>query len=148
MEFTIKPFEELTPAELYEIIKERVDIFVVEQNCIYHECDGKDYKAWHLLAREGPRLVGYLRILPPGVSYAEASIGRVLVAKDFRRRGLGRTLMNLAIKYIFTEMKEKQIRISGQTYLEKFYTSLGFEKVSDVYLEDNLPHIEMLCKLS
>jgi len=148
MKFTIKPFEELTAAELYEIIKERINVFIVEQDCPYYDCDGKDYKARHLQAKEGHRLAGYLRILPPGISYAEASIGRVLVAKDFRRRGLARSLMNLAIQYIFTEMKEKQIRISGQTYLEKFYTSLGFEKVSDVYLEDNLPHIEMLCKLS
>lgn len=144
MEFTIKPFEELTPAELYEIIKERVDIFVVEQNCIYHECDGKDYKAWHLLAREGPRLIGYLRILPPGVSYAEASIGRVLVTKDFRRKGVGRSLMNLAIEYISMKLREKRIRISAQARLEEFYTGLGFQRVSDVYLEDGIPHIEML----
>ena len=148
MDFTIKRFEELTAAELYEIIKERINVFIVEQNCTYHDCDGKDYKARHLQAKEGPRLAGYLRILPPGVSYAEASIGRVLVAQDFRRRGLGRSLMNLAIEYILTEMKEKQIRISGQAYLEKFYTSLGFQRVSDIYLEDNLPHIEMLYKLS
>lgn len=148
MDFTIKRFEELTAAELYEIIKERINVFIVEQNCTYHDCDGKDYKARHLQAKEGPRLAGYLRILPPGVSYAEASIGRVLVAQDFRRRGLGRSLMNLAIEYILTEMKEKQIRISGQAYLEKFYTSLGFQRVSDIYLEDNLPHIEMLFKLS
>ncbi len=148
MEFTIKRFEELTPAELYEIIRERINVFIVEQNCIYHDCDGKDYKAWHLQAREGSRLAGYLRILPPGVSYTEASIGRVLVAKDFRRRGLGRTLMNQAIDYILTEMKEKKIRISGQAYLEKFYTGLGFQRVSDVYLEDGIPHIEMLYKQS
>ncbi len=148
MEFTIKRFEELTPAELYEIIRERINVFIVEQNCIYHDCDGKDYKAWHLQAREGSRLAGYLRILPPGVSYTEASIGRVLVAKDFRRRGLGRTLMNQAIDYILTEMKEKEIRISGQAYLEKFYTGLGFQRVSDVYLEDGIPHIEMLYKQS
>lgn len=148
MNFTIKRFEELTAAELYEIIMERINVFIVEQNCTYHDCDGKDYKARHLQAKEGPRLAGYLRILPPGVSYAEASIGRVLVAQDFRRRGLGRSLMNLAIEYILTEMKEKQIRISGQAYLEKFYTSLGFQRVSDIYLEDNLPHIEMLFKLS
>lgn len=148
MEFTIKCFEELTAAELYEIIKERINVFIVEQNCAYHDCDGKDYQARHLQAKERSRLAGYLRILPPGVSYAEASIGRVLVAQDFRRRGLGRTLMNLAIEYILTEMKEKQIRISGQAYLEKFYTSLGFQRVSDVYLEDGIPHIEMLYKRS
>ena len=144
MEFTIKRFEELTPAELYEIIKERIDIFIVEQNCIYHECDGKDYKAWHLLAREGSRLIGYLRILPPGISYVEASIGRVLVAKDFRRRGVGRSIMNLAIEYISMKLGEKQIRISAQARLEEFYAGLGFRKVSSVYLEDGIPHIEML----
>jgi ElaA protein len=144
MEITIKHFEELTPAELYEILKERIDIFIVEQNCIYHECDGKDYKAWHLMAREGSRLIGYLRILPPGVSYAEASIGRVLVTKDFRGKGVGRSIMNLAIEYISKKLREKRIRISAQARLEKFYASLGFQRVSDVYLEDGIPHIEML----
>jgi len=145
MEFTIKSFEELTTCELYEIIKERINVFILEQNCVYPECDGKDYQAWHVQAKEDHRLAGYLRILPPGVSFAEASIGRVLVGKDFRNQGVARSLMNLAIEYILTEMKEKQIRISAQAYLEKFYTSLGFQKVSDVYLEDNIPHIEMVC---
>lgn len=144
MEITIKHFEELTPAELYEILKERIDIFIVEQNCIYHECDGKDYKAWHLMAREGSRLIGYLRILPPGVSYVEVSIGRVLVTKDFRGKGVGRSIMNLAIEYISKKLREKRIRISAQARLEKFYASLGFQRVSDVYLEDGIPHIEML----
>lgn len=139
-----KKFSELSQEELYEIIKLRIDIFVVEQNCPYPELDRKDYKAIHHFIKENNKIVAYLRILPKGVSYDEISIGRFIVKKDQRGRGLAKKILNNAITYIEKEIHETEIRLSGQKYLEKFYNSFGFDTVSDVYLEDDIPHVEML----
>jgi len=143
MEF-YKNFDELTNAELYEIIKLRIDIFVVEQNCPYNELDRKDYKSIHHFIKENDEIIAYLRMIPKGISYEESSIGRFIVKKDFRGRGYAKKILNNAIKYIQKEWNEFQIRLSGQKYLEKFYNEQGFETVSDVYLEDDIPHVEML----
>src|SRR6056297_631242 len=113
-----KKFEKLTSVELYEIIKLRIDIFVVEQNCPYPELDRKDYKAIHHFIKDNDEIVAYLRILPKGVSYDEMSIGRFIVKKDHRGRGFAKKILKNAINYIEKELNETEIRLSGQKYLE------------------------------
>lgn len=144
MNWKIKRFQELTKEELYEILRTRNEVFVIEQQCFYQECDGKDKNAYHLFSEENGKIIAYLRILEKGASYDEISVGRVLVCKDYRKKGLAKDMMLKAIEFIENELKEKSIRISAQEYLIDFYKSLGFEKVSDVYLEDGIPHLEML----
>lgn len=144
METTIKPFLDLSLEELYDILALRTDVFVVEQECPYPEVDGRDKDCQHVQVREGDELVAYLRILPRGLSFEEVSIGRVLVKQGHRSKGLARPMMQAAMDFILTEWKEDAIRISAQTYLEAFYASFGFEPVSEPYLEDGIPHLDML----
>lgn len=144
METTIKPFLDLSLEELYDILALRTDVFVVEQECPYPEVDGRDKDCQHVQVREGDELVAYLRILPRGLSFEEVSIGRVLVKQGHRSKGLARPMMQAAMDFILTEWKEGAIRISAQTYLEAFYASFGFEPVSEPYLEDGIPHLDML----
>ncbi len=144
MNWKIKTFGELSNDEMYEILKLRSDVFVVEQNCIYQDCDGKDRSAYHLFAEENGEILVYLRILEKGVSYNEISIGRVLSNKKYRGKSLAKQMMIRAIEFIEVELDEKVIRISAQEYLLKFYSSFGFVKVSESYLEDDILHIEML----
>ncbi|MEL3961262.1 GNAT family N-acetyltransferase [Lysinibacillus endophyticus] len=146
MNFQLKTFNELTTTELYNILKERTDVFVVEQNCPYPEVDGKDLQSYHLFKEENGEIIAYLRILPPGVSYPELSIGRVLVKEDYRGQKLARQMMEEALSYITSELKETTVKIQAQHYLEDFYCSFGFEVISEVYLEDGIPHIDMLLK--
>ncbi|MTI71945.1 MAG: GNAT family N-acetyltransferase [Firmicutes bacterium] len=146
MEIIVKKYNDLTLDELYDILKIRTDIFVVEQNCPYPECDGKDKFSYHVIGKKNNEIIAYLRILPKGISYKEVSIGRVLVKKDHRGLELGKQIMKKAIKFIKEELKENFIRISAQKYLLNFYKSLGFTKESEVYLEDGIEHIEMLYK--
>ncbi|MBK5241716.1 GNAT family N-acetyltransferase [Clostridium sp.] len=146
MNWIIKKFNELSSDELYEILKLRSEVFVVEQECIYEDCDGKDKKSYHLFAEQNGEILVYLRILEKGVSYNEISIGRVLANKRYRGRGFAKQMMIRAIEFIEHYLKENEIRISGQEYLLDFYTSFGFVKVSESYLEDDIPHIEMLYK--
>ena len=144
MEWKIKRFEELTTTELYEILRVRAEVFVVEQTCIYQDLDEKDKRAYHLYCEESGKVKAYLRILDRGISYPEISIGRVLTTENNRRKGLAREMMEKAIDFIGKELGENQIRISGQLYLQVFYESLGFQTVSEMYLEDDIPHVEML----
>lgn len=144
MEWKIKTFNELSNDELYEIIKLRSEVFVIEQQCIYEECDGKDKKAYHLFGEEDGEILVYLRILDKGVSFNEVSIGRVVANKKYRSKGLAKEMVSRAIEFIEDNLNEKVIRISAQEYLLKFYSSLGFMKVSQVYLEDGIPHMEMV----
>lgn len=146
MEFqwTVKPFDDLTANMLYQILQLRIDVFMLEQNCLYPECDNKDLKAQHLVGMHEGKVVAYARLLPAGVSYDDLSIGRVVVHAHYRRYGLGKELMNRAIAHLEQTEPHLNIRISGQQYLQRFYEGLGFETVSDVYLEDDIPHIEML----
>ncbi len=148
MQWEIKAFEQLSLQELYSALTLRTDVFVVEQACPYPELDGKDPCCHHLLGMDGEELVAYLRILPAGQSYEEASIGRVVIKSSHRGKGLGRPMMERAIQYITTEWNEKKIKIGAQAHLEKFYKSLGFEPVSEVYLEDDIPHLDMLYQCS
>ena len=144
MNFEIKKFSELSTEELYKILKARIDVFVVEQNCPYEECDGKDYESYHLFYRKNDKIIAYLRVIPAGISYSEPSIGRVFVDKDHRRRGIAGEMMEKAIDFLENDIEADFIRLSAQKYLLNFYEELGFVKVSEEYLEDGIPHIEML----
>lgn len=147
MNWYIKKFEELTVKELYEILRVRSEVFVVEQNCIYQDCDNKDIGAYHLFAVENERVIAYLRILEKHVSYVEASIGRVLTSENYRGTGAGKIAMMKAINFIKNSLNENKIRISAQEYAVKFYNNVGFEVVSEAYLEDDIPHVEMLLNM-
>ncbi len=144
MKMFIKPFNELSVQELYGILRLRSDVFVMEQQCIYQDCDNKDLDAVQLFYVDKGEIVAGVRLLKRGVSYDEVSIGRVVTNPTYRHLGIGRQMMLQAIEYIEKEWHETEIRISAQQYLVAFYESVGFKVVSDVYLEDDLPHIEML----
>lgn len=144
MNIKIKHYNELSTDDLYEILRMRSEVFVIEQNCIYQDCDEKDKRAHHLLCKEDGKLVAYLRILDKDVSFKEISIGRVCVEHKLRGKGLSREILSRAIEYIEESLKCTEIRISAQEYLMKYYMSIGFVGVSEVYLEDDIPHIEML----
>ena len=148
MNFTLKTFNQLTNTELYSILQERTNVFVVEQNCPYPEVDGKDAQSYHLYKAENGEIIAYLRILPPGVSYAELSIGRVLVKKEYRGRKLAHELMERALQFIEAELNEITVKIQAQDYLRNFYSSFGFEAISEVYLDDGIPHVDMLLQKS
>lgn len=143
MRLLIRSLKSIESIELYKIFKLRVDVFVVEQKCPYQEIDSKDSDAMHIYLKDDDNIAAYLRVLPPRLSYKEASIGRVLVNKEYRGKGYGRQIMEEGIKYCKSHYSGN-IKISAQAYLEDFYKSLGFEKISDVYLEDNIPHIDMI----
>jgi ElaA protein len=144
LNWTLKKFEELAPAELYAIMQLRNEVFVVEQNCVYQDADNKDPKSFHFMGWDNTTLVAYTRIIPQGISYTEASIGRVVSSPKYRGTGAGRALMQLSINNTFKLFNCSAIKIGAQLYLKKFYESLGFVQCSDQYLEDNIPHIEMI----
>jgi ElaA protein len=143
------PFNELSLEELYQILALRQEIFIVEQTCPYPDADGLDQQALHLFATDpGNKIVAYCRIFHPGVIKEESVIGRVVVHQSFRGTGLGRILMQNAIDYLYRRFPEAAIKISAQSYLRRFYSSLGFEVIGDEYLEDDIPHLPMLLKFS
>ncbi len=142
--WTIKPFRELSGAEVYDILRLRSEVFVVEQECIFQDMDNLDQSADHLQAKIGEELVATARILKPGIAFEEASIGRVVSSPRYRKRGIGIALMEKAIQECIRLNGELPIKIGGQLYLKKFYENLGFEQCSDMYLEDNIPHISMI----
>ncbi len=144
MNWKIKSFEELTTKELYEILKIRSEVFVVEQTCPYLDPDGKDYESYHLFLEENDEIVGYSRIIPKGISYNEVSIGRVIVNEKYRGKKIAKEMMIKAIEFVKNTMNDNTIRISAQAHLTNFYQSVGFKEVSEIYLEDDIPHVEML----
>jgi len=147
IDWKIKSFSRLGRDELYEFLKLRVDVFVVEQKCPYPEMDDKDRhpETLHLAGKgKGGELMAYLRILPPGLSFKEVSIGRVVVAKESRRQGISDTMLKIALNQINRTWPNENIRIGAQVYLKKFYESHGFEAASESYLEDGIPHIDMI----
>lgn len=144
MKWFVKSFNELNTTELYKILQLRAEIFVVEQNSPYQDLDGKDLKSFHLMCFSGEDLVAYTRLLPKNVSYAEASIGRVVTSGKVRGKGLGRELMNRSINELENLYGKGPIRIGAQLYLQKFYESFGFVREGESYLEDTIPHIKML----
>ncbi|MEO7444347.1 MAG: GNAT family N-acetyltransferase [Ferruginibacter sp.] len=137
-------FEELSGKQLYEVLALRNEVFVVEQNCPYQDADEKDFEALHLCGMNENELVAYARILPPGTSYQETSIGRVVTKKDHRRNGLGIRLMQEALVLCRKKFANAPIKISAQVYLLDFYTNLGFIPMGEQYLEDNIPHMAMI----
>jgi ElaA protein len=139
----IKPFERLSVNELYDLLRLRSEIFVVEQNCVYLDLDGKDKVALHLFGEFEGAIVAHARLFKPGISFDFASIGRVVVDSKYRDRKWGNELMKEAIAAIELHFGETQITIGAQLYLKKFYESHGFMATSEMYLEDNIPHIEM-----
>ncbi len=141
----VKPFNELLPAELYAILRLRSEIFVVEQNCVYLDMDNKDQLSHHLmLSNKNNDLLAYARLLPPGLSYTEMSIGRVVTSAAVRGTGAGRVLMNTAIEQCRNIFGTGPIRIGAQAYIKSFYASLGFKDDGEPYEEDGIPHIEMI----
>lgn len=140
----IKTFQELSTHELYEILKIRQEVFVVEQTCYYLDADGYDQKALHIWAEREGKIVAYCRAFEKGIKYPESSIGRVLSHPDYRSFKLGRKLMTIAIEAIKTRYQTEVIRISAQDYLIEFYQSFGFRDTGKKYLEDDIPHTEML----
>lgn len=146
MNWQIKSFDDLSTAELYKILRLRAEIFVVEQNCVYQDCDGYDQKAHHVMAWQDENLVAYARIFPEGVKYKQACISRVVTSPLVRGQGVGNELIKKCIEEITTRFNTGNITISAQKYLEKFYEGHGFSVVGDTYLEDNIPHIEMTRK--
>lgn len=146
MNWELKKFEELKVEEIYQILKIRNEVFIVEQQCAYQDCDGKDENSYHLYLQDNGEIIAYLRILKKGVSYDEISIGRVLVHKNYRGKGISREMMLKAINFIELNLNEKEIKIQAQSYLVNFYRSLRFKEASNEYLEDNIPHIDMLYK--
>lgn len=117
---------------------------MVEQNCPYLDPDGKDLQSWHLMGWDSNKLVAYSRLLPAGLAFEEISIGRVVSSPAYRGTGAGRELMKNAIETAYQLFGQQPIRIGAQLYLQQFYESLGFVQVSEMYLEDNIPHIEMV----
>lgn len=139
----IKPFNALEIRTLYDVMQLRSQIFVVEQNCVYQDLDGKDPECDHLYAYHNHELAAYCRLVPPNVSYPDKySIGRVVVNENYRGRGLAQLMMLKAIQ-AFKDKEHKVIAISAQSYLIPFYTNLGFTAIGEPYLEDNIPHVYM-----
>ncbi len=147
LNFEIKLFKELTRDELYAVLQLRSEVFVVEQDCVYQDIDGKDDQALHILGFKNDILVAYTRVFPPGTYFEDASIGRVVVRASERAHKYGYDLMKISIQATETYYKVDTIKISAQTYLKIFYNNLGFEEVGEEYLEDGIPHIGMLRRL-
>lgn len=142
----IKTFDEFTVPELYQVLKARVDVFVVEQNCPYLDLDDYDQKAVHIWAEENGKVLAYCRVFDKGIKYHETSIGRVLTTENARGKSLGKLLIQYAVETIENRFHTPEIRISAQDYLLKFYAGFGFEDTGKKYLEDDIPHTEMLKK--
>ena len=144
MKVSFKTFSELTTKELYQILQLRSEVFVVEQNCVYQDIDGKDKKAIHIIGVVQNKIVAYTRCFKPGDYFKEASIGRVVVKKNERKLKRGNQIMIHSIKIIEKLFQTKTIIISAQSHLISFYNNLGFYSVGNEYLEDGIPHIEMI----
>lgn len=144
MIFTIKRFNELSTHELYAVLQLRAEVFVVEQDCVYQDLDNKDLDAYHVLGVLDTKIVAYARIFKPGDYFLESSIGRIVVKKEFRKFQYGYQLVQNSIQFIENNLQQNKILISAQSYLSKFYNSLGFTQVGEEYLEDGIPHIKML----
>ena len=141
-------FDDLTTRDLYAMFELRIEVFTIEQDCIYQDADGKDFQAWHLLGFEDDILIAYIRLLPAGVSYDIPSLGRVATKATARGRGLGKQIMQKALEKADELWPGQAMRISAQAYLRKFYEELGFRVTGDSYLEDDIPHFAMIRDLT
>lgn len=144
MEIEVKKFEELNTRELYSLLRLRNEVFVVEQDCVYQDIDGKDLRALHILGWEDEKLVAYARCFKAGDYFDDAAIGRILVRENYRKFGYGHKITDAAIKAIKVNYQANKIKISAQTYLVTFYESHGFKTIGDRYSEDGIPHIAMI----
>lgn len=142
MELVVKHFNELTNGELYDILKARVDVFVVEQECPYPEIDGKDKDAYHIVLRDECGIAAYLRVLKSGVSFPEPALGRILTIR--RGEGLGARIVSEGIKFAEEKLGAEKIRIEAQVYARGFYEKLGFRQCSEPFMDDGIEHIEMI----
>ena len=142
--WTCKKFEELSNHELYALLRLRSEVFVVEQNCVFLDMDNKDQRCHHLMGWREDLLVGYSRVLGPGISYVESSIGRIVTSPAARGLGVGRELITKSIDTLYILYGKQPVRIGAQCYLTHFYESFGFVQKGEIYLEDGIKHIEML----
>lgn len=141
MELVVKKFDELDKRELFEIYKLRVKVFVVEQNCPYQEIDDTDLVSYHVYLKEDDKIVAYLRAIPQGVTFSDASLGRVIAVK--RRQGLGTKIVKAGIEVVKEKFNTDKITIEAQVYARKLYENCGFRQTGPEFLEDNIPHIRM-----
>jgi len=144
MKIVFKTFPELSNHELYSILRLRAEVFVVEQDCVYQDVDGRDQDAWHLLGFAGDDLAAYTRILKPGAQHNEAAVGRVVTSPNYRGKKLGKQIFAASILEAQRLFPKQPLRIMAQCYLIKFYEAFGFEVEGDEFLEDGIPHVEML----
>ena len=142
METIVKKFDELTVAELYEILKIRAEVFVVEQNCVYQDLDDVDKEAYHVYLKDNGQIVAYLRVVDKGKRLDEVSVGRVISLK--RRCGVGSALMKAGIAVAKEKFHATKIKVGAQVYAKPFYEQAGFQQISEEYMEDGIPHIYML----
>lgn len=148
MYFEIKKFNELTIDEIYEIAKSRFEVFVCEQKITEEQdFDDKDKESYHVMLKKEGRIIAYSRIVPNGISYENISIGRVLVLKKHRRKGIAQKMMKSALEFIKNNLDENVVVISAQEYAKEMYLSVGFKIVSDIYDEVNIPHVKMKIEL-
>jgi ElaA protein len=144
IQWLLKKFEELTPYQLYAILQLRNEVFVVEQNCVFQDADDKDQNSYHLMGFVSNKLIAYTRLVPPGISYEQASIGRVVTSPSVRKSGAGKELMQQSIDSVHKLFGLQPIKIDAQLYLENFYEAFGFKQVGEMYLEDGIEHIYMI----
>lgn len=144
----IKDFSTLSVKQLYDVLALRMDVFMLEQKTSLSECDYKDQKSRHILGYQNEKLAAYARLLPPDLSYKNPSIGRVVIAKEYRKEGLGTVLMKKALSEIQRAYPDLSVEISAQAHLKDFYVSLGFQPVDEgrIYFEAGIPHVHMMCK--
>lgn len=142
--WVLKNFDELTPHQLYAILRLRNEVFVVEQTCAFQDADNNDQGSYHLMGFDDDRLVAYTRLLPPGLTYEQASIGRVVIAPAVRRYGVGKKLMQQSVATVYKLFGTGPIKIGAQLYLKGFYESFGFVQTGEMYLEDGIEHIYMV----
>ena len=146
MNWQVKHFNELTPTQLYDLIKLRLEVFIGEQGCSYEDLDDKDKKAHHVFLYNQNDIIACCRILEAGVAYEEMSIGRVCVHENYRNQGIAKEMMQIAMGFIKENNKEGSVKISAQSYIIPFYESLGFKVISDAYLEEGIEHRKMQWK--
>lgn len=144
LKISVKEFDMFDLHELYDVLQLRSEVFVVEQDCVYQDMDGKDDKALHIIGKLKGKVVAYTRCFAPGIYFKEAAIGRVVVDKNHRKDGYGIAIMESSIQAIEIHYRQKKIKLSAQTYLLPFYNSLGFNEIGEGYLEDGIPHIAMV----
>lgn len=137
-------FDDLSAREAHDIFRARIEVFVLEQGCPFQDLDGLDPQCWHLVGRSGGEIDAYCRIVPPGAKFDEPALGRVLTVKRVRGTGAGRDLMREALERMDALFPGRAIRLCAQAHLERFYGEFGFAKASEPYLEDGIPHIDML----